>query len=70
MYLGIAFDLLLGGKLKQEGKWTDDEFKRLYEAVHFVTNTAAGESVFHGIDWQGVAQMVKTRSAHMCRQKW
>ena len=66
----IAFDSLLGDELKQKGKWTDDEFKRLYEAVHFVTNTAEGESMFHGIDWQAVAQMVKTRNAHMCRQKW
>jgi len=66
----LHFDSLPGGKLKQEGKWTDDELKRLHEAVHFVTNTAVGESVFYGIDWHGVAQMVKTRSANMCRQKW
>lgn len=62
--------LHLGDKRKQTGKWTDDELKRLHEAVYIVTNTSEGESVFHGINWQDVAKIVKTRSAHMCRQKW
>ena len=62
--------LHVGDKGKQTGKWTDDELKRLHEAVYIVTNTSEGESVFHGINWQGVAKIVKTRSAHMCRQKW
>ena len=60
----------VGDKRKQTEKWTDDELKRLHEAVYIVTNTSEGESVFHGINWQGVAKIVKTRSAHMCRQKW
>lgn len=60
----------LGDKLKQTGNWTDNELKRLHDAVQLVTNTSEGESVFHGIDWKGVARLVMTRSAHMCRQKW
>lgn len=62
--------LYVGDKPEQKGKWTDDEVKRLKEAVHFVTNTTDGQPVFHSIDWQGVAQMVKTRGAEMCRKKW
>lgn len=67
---GFAFDSLPGGEAIRLGKWTDGEFKRLYDAVHFVTNTAEGESVFHGVNWKAVAQMVKTRTADMCREKW
>ncbi|XP_078356578.1 cyclin-D-binding Myb-like transcription factor 1, partial [Oculina patagonica] len=55
---------------QKDRKWTDDEVKQLKEAVHLVTNTTDGQPVFHGIDWQGVAQMVKTRGAEMCRKKW
>ena len=66
----MLYLIQLGDKLEQTGKWTDGELKRLHEAVQLVTNTSEGESVFHGIDWQGVARLVVTRSAHMCRQKW
>lgn len=54
----------------QKGKWTDEELDRLKEAVHVVTKTPDEQPVYHDIYWPAVAQIVKTRNAEMCRQKW
>ncbi|KAJ7376145.1 Homeobox protein Nkx-2.1 [Desmophyllum pertusum] len=61
-----------GEKLAQKGRWTDDEVKRLKEAVHTVTKTSPSDKqpIFHGIPWQPVAELVMTRNRIKCRKKW
>ncbi|KAJ7360331.1 Cyclin-D-binding Myb-like transcription factor 1 [Desmophyllum pertusum] len=55
-----------------EGKWANDELKRLKEAVHTVTKTTDSDDqpIFHGIYWPAVAELVKTRNIEKCRRKW
>ena len=51
--------------------WTENELKRLKEAVYVITNTALDQPVpLHGIYWPGVAQIVETRNSEQCRRKW
>ncbi|KAJ7383207.1 RNA polymerase I enhancer binding protein [Desmophyllum pertusum] len=61
-----------GEKLAQRGTWTDDELKRLKEAVHTVTKTSTSDeqSMFRGIHWSAVAALVMTRNTVKCRRKW
>ncbi|XP_068730756.1 cyclin-D-binding Myb-like transcription factor 1 [Montipora capricornis] len=53
------------------GSWTDEEMKRLKEAVHRVTNTPDDQTgPFTGFSWRVVAKEVQTRSPQQCRIKW
>ncbi|XP_065830067.1 cyclin-D-binding Myb-like transcription factor 1 [Oscarella lobularis] len=52
------------------GKWSEEEERRLSEAVHEITNTKTAEYVTCSLPWAQVADKVATRTEKQCRSKW
>ena len=64
-------DIIIGANSSfYVGKWSEEEERRLNEAVHEIPISKMAEYVTSSLPWAQVADKVATRTEKQCRSKW